>query len=127
MKRNAKLDKIAGLVLKITVEKNMPTVVFFSETAETDLIKKLFSLKTKKEYNEQNFAPEDWTDLADMVLELSKIPLILKTIDSVENAMYLIDDFCSEMKNSNGLIIIDGGEDDFSKIQHRQNIIVKIV
>ena len=62
-----------------------------------------------------------------MVLELSKIPLILKTIDSVENAMYLIDDFCSEMKNSNGLIIIDGGEDDFSKIQHRQNIIVKIV
>jgi replicative DNA helicase len=127
MKRNAKLDKIAGLVLKITVEKNMPTVVFFSETEETDLIKKLFSLKTKKEYNEQNFAPEDWTDLADMVLELSKIPLILKTIDSVENAMYLIDDFCSEMKNSNGLIIIDGGEDDFSKIQHRQNIIVKIV
>ncbi len=127
MKRNAKLDKIAGLVLKITVEKNMPTVVFFSETEETDLIKKLFSLKTKKEYNEQNFAPEDWTDLADMVLELSKIPLILKTIGSVENAMYLIDDFCSEMKNSNGLIIIDGGEDDFSKIQHRQNIIVKIV
>ena len=127
MKRNAKLDKIAGLVLKITVEKNMPTVVFFSETEETDLIKKLFSLKTKKEYNEQNFAPEDWTELADMVLELSKIPLILKTIDSVENAMYLIDDFCSEMKNSNGLIIIDGGEDDFSKIQHRQNIIVKIV
>jgi hypothetical protein len=105
----------------------MPTVVFFSETEETDLIKKLFSLKTKKEYNEQNFAPEDWTDLADMVLELSKIPLILKTIDSVENAMYLIDDFCTEMKNNNGLIIIDGGEDDFSKIQHRQNIIVKIV
>lgn len=127
MKRNAKLDKIAGLVLKITVEKNMPTVVFFSKIQEPDLIKKLFSLKTKKEYNEQNFAPEDWTDLADMVLELSKIPLILKTIDSVENAMYLIDDFCSEMKNSNGLIIIDGGEDDFSKIQHRQNIIVKIV
>ena len=127
MKRNAKLDKIAGLVLKITVEKNMPTVVFFSKIQETDLIKKLFSLKTKKEYNEQNFAPEDWTDLADMVLELSKIPLILKTIDSVENAMYLIDDFCSEMKNNNGLIIIDGVEDDFSKIQHRQNIIVKIV
>ncbi len=127
MKRNAKLDKIAGLVLKITVEKNMPTVVFFSKIQEPDLIKKLFSLKTKKEYNEQNFAPEDWTDLADMVLELSKIPLILKTIDSVENAMYLIDDFCSEMKNSNGLIIIDGGEDDFSKIQHRQNIVMKIV
>ena len=35
MKRNAKLDKIAGLVLKITVEKNMPTVVFFSETEES--------------------------------------------------------------------------------------------
>lgn len=120
-----KVDKIANILLKKTVKEKLPTVVFFSITEEADLIKKIFSLNTKKEYNEQKFTTEDWTTLADLVLGLANIPLIFKHIHSVENTIDQINNFSSEIENKNGLIIIECGEYDFPNISTKENIIIK--
>ena len=122
-----KLDKITDLILENTIEKNIPTVVFISRIEETDLIIKLISIKTQKEYDEANLTPDDWAVLADTMLMLANIPLILRHINSVEDTINKITDFCAEMGENKGLVVVDCDKNDFPKIENIKNIIIEVV
>lgn len=122
-----KLDNIVDIILNKTIKENIPTVVFLSNIKETDIVKRLFSIKTQKEYKEEKFTPYDWSKLADTMLKLANIPLVIKQIDSVKNTFNKIYDFNAELKKSIGLVIIECGEYDFSKIENTKNIVVNII
>ena len=82
MQDKLKIKKLVESVILNTVEKNIPTIVFLSKIDEVDFIKSVISALLKKEYDENKFTPEDWNELADIMLKLGNIPLVIKMIDS---------------------------------------------
>lgn len=107
MQDKLKIKKLVDLVILNTVEKNIPTLVLLSEIDEADFMKSVISAILQKEYNENEFTPEDWNELADVMLRLGNIPLVIRIIDSVEKTLKQIKDFSAELNDNKGYVIIE--------------------
>ena len=124
MQDKLKIEKLVKSVILNTVEKNIPTIVFLSEIDEADFMKSVISAILQKEYNENEFTPEDWNELADIMLKLGNIPLVIKMIDSVEKTIEHINNFNTELKDNNGYVVIEYEHNDFNNLAF-SNIVVE--
>ncbi len=127
MQDKLKIEKLVKSVILNTVEKNIPTIVFLSEIDEVVFIKSVISTLLKKEYDENKFTPEDWNELADIMLKLGNIPLVIKMIDSVEKTIEHINNFSTELKDNNGYVVIEYENNNFSDLNDKKNIVVEII
>ena len=127
MQDKLKTEKLVKSVILNTIEKNIPTIVFLSETDEVIFIKSVISTLLKKEYDENKFTPEDWNEIADIMLKLGNIPLVIKMIDSVENIIEYINNFSTELKDNKGYVIIEYEKNDLPKLKNYQNLIIEFI
>ena len=126
MQDKIKIKKLVKSVILNTVEKNIPTLVLLSEIDEADFMKSVISAILQKEYNENEFTPEDWNELADVMLRLGNIPLVIRIIDSVEKTLKQIKDFSTELNDNNGYVIIEYKNVDLNNLA-LLNIVVEII
>ena len=81
MADNDLIAQITDIIIEQTVNQKVPTVVFMAIKKE-DLVKNLFWTLKEGNKNESTFTQEDWKQVAEIMQQLSNIPLLLKeTID----------------------------------------------
>ena len=77
MTEDSLITKITDIIIKKTVKQKIPTVVFMSIKRE-DLVKNLFWTLKSGNKDESTFTEEDWNQVAEIMKQLSDIPLLLK-------------------------------------------------
>ena len=84
MTENSLIIEITDIIIEQTVNKNIPTVVFMSIKRE-DLVKNLFWTLKSGNKDESTFTQDDWNQVAEIMKQLSDIPLLLKETSEVND------------------------------------------
>ena len=109
MTENSLIIEITDIIIEQTVNKNIPTVVFMSIKRE-DLVKNLFWTLKSGNKDESTFTQEDWREVAEIMKQLSGIPLLLKETDEIDDIKKETETFITGMDGRNGLVIINSKE-----------------
>ena len=127
MTKDSLLTKITEIIVNETVNKKIPTVVFMSIKKE-DLVKNLFLTLKSGNKDENSFTQEDWNQVAEIMKQLSDIPLLLKETIDINYIKTETQTFITGMDGRKGLVIISSkekiSEKDFTK---KDNISVTII
>ena len=75
-----------------------------------DLVKNLFWTLKEGNKNESTFTQEDWKQVAEIMQQLSNIPLLLKETIDVNYIKTETQTFITGMDGRNGLVIINSKE-----------------
>lgn len=84
MADNDLITQITDIIIEQTVNQKIPTVVFMAIKKE-DLVKNLFWTLKEGNKNESTFTQEDWKKVAEIMKQLSDIPLLLKETSEVND------------------------------------------
>ena len=103
------ITKITDIIIKKTVKQKIPTVVFMSIKRE-DLVKNLFCTLKSGNKDESTFTEEDWNQVAEIMKQLSDIPLLLKETHEVDDIKKETETFITGMEGRKGLVIINSKE-----------------
>ena len=109
MTENSLIIEITDIIIEQTVNKNIPTVVFMSIKRE-DLVKNLFWTLKSGNKDESTFTQDDWNQVAEIMQQLSNIPLLLKETIDVNYIKTETQTFITGMDGRNGLVIINSKE-----------------
>ena len=109
MTEDSSLTKITEIIVNETVNKKIPTVVFMSVKKE-DLVKNLFWTLKYGNKDENTFTEEDWKQVAEIMKQLSDIPLLLKETHEVDDIKKETETFITGMDGRKGLVIISSKE-----------------
>ena len=109
MTENSLIIEITDIIIEQTVNKNIPMVVFASIKQE-DLVKNLFGALKSGNKDESTFTPDDWNQVAEIMQQLSNIPLLLKETIDVNYIKTETQTFITGMDGRNGLVIINSKE-----------------
>ena len=109
MTENSLITKITDIIIKETVKQKIPTVVFMSVKRE-DLVKNLFWTLKSGNKDESTFTEEDWKQVAEIMKQLSDIPLLLKETADVNYIKTETQTFITGMDGRKGLVIIHSKE-----------------
>ena len=127
MTEDSLITKITDIIIEKTVKQKIPTVVFMSVKRE-DLVKNLFWTLKSGNKDENTFTEEDWNQVAEIMKQLSDIPLLLKETTDVNYIKTETQTFITGMDGRKGLVIINSkekiSEKDFTK---RDNISVIVI
>lgn len=110
MADNNLITKITDIIIEKTVKQKIPTVVFMSIKKE-DLVKNLFWTIKSGNKDESTFTQEDWNEVAEIMKQLSDIPLLLKETTDVNYIKTETQTFITGMDGRNGMVIINSKED----------------
>ena len=106
MTKDSSLTKITEIIVNETVNKKIPTVVFMAIKKE-DLVKNLFWTLKYGNKDENTFTEEDWKQVAEIMKQLSDIPLLLKETSEVNDIEKETETFITGMEGRKGLVIIN--------------------
>jgi replicative DNA helicase len=106
---NSLITKITDIIIEKTVKQKIPTVVFMSVRKE-DLVKNLFWTLKSGNKDESTFTQEDWKQVAEIMKQLSDIPLLLKETTDVNYIKTETQTFITGMDGRKGLVIIHSKE-----------------
>lgn len=106
---NDLIVQITDIIIEQTVNKKIPTVVFMSVKRE-DLVKNLFWTLKYGNKDENTFTEEDWNQVAEIMKQLSDIPLILKETTDINYIKTETQTFIGGMDGRKGLVIINSKE-----------------
>ena len=106
MTEDSLITKITDIIIKKTVKQKIPTVVFMSIKRE-DLVKNLFWTLKYGNKDENTFTEEDWKQVAEIMKQLSDIPLLLKETSEVNDIEKETETFITGMEGRKGLVIIN--------------------
>ena len=109
MADNNLITKITDIIIEKTVKQKIPTVVFMSIKRE-DLVKNLFWTLKSGNKDEITFTEEDWNQVAEIMKQLSDIPLLLKETSEVNDIKNETETFITGMDGRKGLVIIHSKE-----------------
>lgn len=109
MAEDSLIAKITDIIIEQTVNKKIPTVVFMSVKKE-DLVKNLFWTLKSGNKDENSFTQEDWKQVAEIMQQLSNIPLLLKETIDVNYIKMETQTFNTGMDGRKGLVIIHSKE-----------------
>ena len=109
MTENSLIIEITDIIIEQTVNKNIPTVVFMSIKKE-DLVKNLFGALKSGNKDESTFTPDDWNQVAEIMQQLSNIPLLLKETIDINYIKTETQTFIAGMEGKKGLVIINSKE-----------------
>ena len=109
MTDNTLITHITDIVVEKTIKQKIPTVVFMSIKKE-DLVKNLFWTLKSGNKDENSFTQEDWNQVAEIMKQLSDIPLLLKETTDVNYIKSETQTFITGMEGRNGLVIIHSQE-----------------
>lgn len=109
MTEDSLIAKITDIIIKQTVNQKIPTVVFMAIKKE-DLVKNLFWTLKEGNKNESTFTQEDWKQVAEIMQQLSNIPLLLKETIDINYIKTETQTFIAGMKGKKGLVIINSKE-----------------
>ena len=109
MTENSLITKITDIIIEKTVKQKIPTVVFMSVKRE-DLVKNLFWTLKSGNKDENSFTQEDWNQVAEIMKQLSDIPLLLKETHEVDDIKKETQTFITGMEGKKGLVIIHSKE-----------------
>lgn len=109
MTENSLIIEITDIIIEQTVNKNIPTVVFMSIKRE-DLVKNLFWALKSGNKDESTFTQDDWNQVAEIMQQLSNIPLLLKETIDVNYIKTETQTFITGVDGRNGLVIINSKE-----------------
>ena len=109
MTENSLIIEITDIIIEQTVNKNIPTVVFMSIKKE-DLVKNLFRALKSGKKDDSTFTQDDWNQVAEIMQQLSNIPLLLKETIDVNYIKTETQTFITGMDGRNGLVIINSKE-----------------
>ena len=109
MTKDSSLTKITEIIVNETVNKKIPTVVFMAIKKE-DLVKNLFGTLKEGNKNESTFTQEDWKQVAEIMQQLSNIPLLLKETIDINYIKTETQTFIAGMEGKKGLVIINSKE-----------------
>ena len=109
MADNDLITQITDIIIEQTVNQKIPTVVFMAIKKE-DLVKNLFWTLKVGNKNESTFTQEDWKQVAEIMQQLSNIPLLLKETIDVNYIKTETQTFITGMDGRNGLVIINSKE-----------------
>ena len=131
MTENNLITKITDIIIEQTVNQKIPTVVFMSVKKE-DLVKNLFWTLKSGNKDESSFTQEDWNEVAEIMEQLSSIPLLLKETTDANYIKTETQTFISGMDGRTGLVIIDSKEniftpDKFTPFTERGNVSIMII
>ena len=87
MTENSLIIEITDIIIERTVNKKMPTVVFMS-VKKADLVKNLFWTLKSGNKDENSFTQDDWNQVAEIMKQLSDIPLLLKETTDISFGIY---------------------------------------
>lgn len=123
MAYNEIIELISYIVVSQTAEKKIPTLIFLSEIKKEELIKYIISRLSGSETNifgTPSVIP--WEKVAQIMRELSEIPLLIKETSDIKELLKNAEDFIKEMNNKNGIIIINSADLQTEKITVPENI-----
>ena len=109
MADNDLIAQITDIIIKQTVNQKVPTVVFMAIKKE-DLVKNLFWTLKEGNKNESTFTQEDWKQVAEIMQQLSNIPLLLKETIDINYIKTETQTFIAGMEGKKGLVIINSKE-----------------
>lgn len=109
MADNALITKITEIIVEKTVNQKIPTVVFMSIKKE-ELVKNIFWTLKSGNKDESTFTKEDWNQVAEIMKQLSDIPLLLKETHEVDDMKKETEKFIASMDGRKGLVIINSKE-----------------
>ena len=110
MADNNLITKITDIIIEKTVKQKIPTVVFMSIKKE-DLVKNIFRTLKSGNKDENSFTQDDWNQVAEIMKQLSDIPLLLKETTDVNYIKTETQTFITGMDGRNGMVIINSKED----------------
>lgn len=126
MTENSLITKITDIIIEKTVKQKIPTVVFMS-IKKADLVKNLFWTLKCGNKDESTFTEEDWNQVAEIMKQLSDIPLLLKETHEVDDIKKETETFITGMDGRKGLVIINSKENISDKDFTRKDNISVIV
>ncbi len=100
------ITKITEIIIDKTVNQKIPTVVFMSVKRE-ELVKNLFWTLKEGNKDESTFTQEDWNQIAEIMKQLSGIPLLLKETGEIDDIKKETETFIAGMDDRKGLVIIN--------------------
>ena len=109
MADNDLIAQITDIIIEQTVNQKVPTVVFMAIKKE-DLVKNLFLTLKEGNKNESTFTQEDWKQVAEIMQQLSNIPLLLKETIDINYIKTETQTFIAGMEGKKGLVIINSKE-----------------
>ena len=109
MADNDLIAQITDIIIEQTINKKVPTVVFMAIKKE-DLVKNLFWTLKEGNKNESTFTQEDWKKVAEIMQQLSNIPLLLKETIDINYIKTETQTFIAGMEGKKGLVIINSKE-----------------
>lgn len=109
MTEDSLIAKITDIIIEQTVNQKIPTVVFMAIKKE-DLVKNLFWTLKEGNKNESTFTQEDWKQVAEIMQQLSNIPLLLKETIDINYIKTETQTFIAGMEGKKGLVIINSKE-----------------
>ena len=109
MADNDLIAQITNIIIEQTVNQKIPTVVFMAIKKE-DLVKNLFWTLKEGNKNESTFTQEDWKQVAEIMQQLSNIPLLLKETIDINYIKTETQTFIAGMEGKKGLVIINSKE-----------------
>lgn len=109
MADNDLIAQITDIIIEQTVNQKVPTVVFMAIKKE-DLVKNLFWTLKEGNKNESTFTQEDWKQVAEIMQQLSNIPLLLKETIDINYIKTETQTFIAGMEGKKGLVIINSKE-----------------
>ena len=109
MADNNLIAQISDIIIEQTVNQKIPTVVFMAIKKE-DLVKNLFWTLKEGNKNESTFTQEDWKQVAEIMQQLSNIPLLLKETIDINYIKTETQTFIAGMEGKKGLVIINSKE-----------------
>lgn len=109
MADNDLITQITDIIIEQTVNQKIPTVVFMAIKKE-DLVKNLFWTLNEGNKNESTFTQEDWKKVAEIMKQLSDIPLLLKETSEVNDIKKETETFITGMDGRKGLVLINSKE-----------------
>ena len=109
MADNDLIAQITDIIIEQTVNQKIPTVVFIAIKKE-DLVKNLFWTLKEGNKNESTFTQEDWKQVAEIMQQLSNIPLLLKETIDINYIKTETQTFIAGMEGKKGLVIINSKE-----------------
>ena len=126
MTKDSSLTKITEIIVNETVNKKIPTVVFMSIKTE-DLVKNLFLTLKSGNKDENTFTEEDWNQIAEIMKQLSDIPLLLKETADLNEIKTETENFIREINKGNGSVIINAKGIQVKDFTMKENISIIVV
>ena len=115
MTGNDLILRITELIIEQTISQNLPTVVFLSVNEKGDLVKEIIRNLKGGTQDENDYTPEDWMRVAQIMEQLAEIPLLIKKTSDKNYILTETKTFIKGMSGQKGLVIIDSEESILAK------------